>query len=205
MTAEDQFQNPQGEEGRKVLEEMNAHHKDVTTWALAQLPRLRAKRILDIGCGGGAGLRMLAMTYPGAKVDGVDISADAVQYCREHDKALIEWGRLAVTQSGVSALPFPDGTFDLITSVETYFFWPDPAANVKQAAAKLKAGGIFCIVTEQYLDDAHRVTLTEQCKKYHMKLLENDVLKAYMEAAGLTATVITDPEHNWATFLGQKA
>jgi len=37
----------------------------------------------------------------------------------------IRTGRIEIRQASVSRLPFPDGTFDLVTAVETHYYWPD--------------------------------------------------------------------------------
>ena len=81
MAKEDQYRNPQGDEGRKVIEEMNEHHRELTSWGLGQISAiegLRPKKILDIGCGGGNCLRMLTTRYPNAHADGIGISEEAV-------------------------------------------------------------------------------------------------------------------------------
>ncbi len=205
MAEQDQYQKPQGAEGRKVMDLMNTQHRDVTTWALAQLPRVKPKRILDLGCGGGACLRMLATAYPGAFVDGADISAEAVGYCRERNSSFIGWGRMAVTEGSAENLPYPDSTFDLITAIETYFFWPDLADTVKAVAAKLKPQGVLLVVSEMYPDDEHRAHVKDMCATYHMNILENDRMQTLLEAAGLQTRTVTDKDKNWVAFVAVKA
>lgn len=41
------------------------------------------KSILDVGCGGGKFAYILALKYPGARVVGIDISQDAIDYARK--------------------------------------------------------------------------------------------------------------------------
>ena len=68
-------------------------------------------RILDAGCGTGGALRWLA---PYGRVWGVDRSTDALAYCRRR--------RLTrVCQASLLALPYPDATFDLITSFDVLY------------------------------------------------------------------------------------
>ena len=54
-----QFRNPQGVEGRKVLESMNDHHVPLWDFCLSKLPKSIDGAVLDVGCGGGGFLRRL--------------------------------------------------------------------------------------------------------------------------------------------------
>jgi len=205
MSEKDMFMRPEGEDGKKVLNEMNQHHKDLSAWGMSLLPGdIHPEHSLDIGCGGGLVLRMTALKYPKCKCEGIDISQTSVDYTSKCNSFLIHSGRISVQTASVEDIPFPDGTFDLVTAVETYFFWPDLEKNIKHAASKLKAGGYMAIVTEQYLDDAHREELAHRCKEYHMNLIENDVLRGYMESASLKTNVALNADRNWAAFIGRK-
>ena len=50
----------------------------------------------------------------------------------------------------MAALPFPDRTFDIITAVETHYYWPDLPANVREILRVLKPGGSFALIAETY-------------------------------------------------------
>ena len=63
--------NPQGEIGRNMLIRMNKSHKEETDWGLDML-HINPKKILDIGCGGGAAIANLLNRYPDAQITGVD-------------------------------------------------------------------------------------------------------------------------------------
>ena len=67
-----QFRNPNGDEGRKVLESMNDHHVPLWEFCLSKLPRSMDGAVLDVGCGGGGFLRRLSDRYPFAMLFGVD-------------------------------------------------------------------------------------------------------------------------------------
>jgi ubiquinone/menaquinone biosynthesis C-methylase UbiE len=62
----------------------------------------------------------------------------------------IHAGRVEIQQGSVSQLPFPDGVFDLVTAVETHFFWPDLPADMREVFRVLKPGGAFTIIAEVY-------------------------------------------------------
>ncbi len=42
----------------------------------------------------------------------------------------------------VAGLPCDDESFDKVTSVEAFYFWPDRVANVKEMRCVLKPGGL---------------------------------------------------------------
>ena len=47
-------------------------------------------------------------------------------------------------------MPFPDRTFDIVTAVETHYYWPDLPANVREILRVLKPGGTFVLIAETY-------------------------------------------------------
>ena len=69
-------------------------------------------RILDAGCGTGAGLLFLS-EY--GTVFGVDISPHALRFCSDR-------GCKEVARASVTALPFRDSSFDLVTSFDILYF-----------------------------------------------------------------------------------
>lgn len=204
MTNEEQFKNPKGEEGRKVLKEMNEHHRDLTIWGLSKIPPMHAKQILDIGCGGGNTIKMLSVKYPNAKVVGIDISEESVKATLETNSIFHKWGKVDAIVGSASELPFPEGTFDIITAVETYFFWPDLEKTLAHIVSRLKENGILCIVSEQYPTESNREELTKRCSDYGMDLVDNDTMKVLLEKAGASTETYLDQDKNWVTFLGTK-
>lgn len=205
MAREDQYCNPQGEEGRTVLKDMNEHHRDLTIWGLSNIPSMHAARILDIGCGGGNTIKMLSVKYPNATIDGIDISEEAVKVTLETNSVFHKWGKVNASVASVDAIPFPEETFDIITAVETYFFWPNLEKTFFHVASRLKKGGVLCIVSEQYFTDANRSDLNAACAKYHMNIVENDVMKGYLEQCGLKTQVVLLEDKNWIEFICVKA
>ncbi len=59
-------------------------------------------------------------------------------------------GRVDIRQASVSHLPFSDAMFDLVTAVETHFFWPDLPADIQEVLRVLKPGGKLIIIAEGY-------------------------------------------------------
>lgn len=204
MVEKDQYQNPKGPEGKEVIKKMNEHHRDLTIWGLYAIPKTTAKNILDIGCGGGNCLKLLSVKYPNAKCYGIDISEDCIEATLELNKVFHSWGKVDAKVASVEDIPFPEKTFDIVTAVETYFFWPDLKANLAHIVSRMNDKGVLCVISEQYFTDSNREKMTATCEEYHMKLVDNEVMKSYMEEAGLSVEIILDEEKNWVTFIGTK-
>ena len=55
-----------------------------------------------------------------------------------------------VQRASVASLPFPTNTFDLVTAVETHYYWPHLARDVGEVLRVLKPGGTFALIAETY-------------------------------------------------------
>jgi SAM-dependent methyltransferase len=145
-----QVRKPSGPFGKRVVRAMNLSHAAMTDWALQQVTVAKTSAILDVGCGGGRTVARLAALAPEGKVFGLDYSAASVAVSRATNAREIETGRVQIEQGSVAALPFPDRTFDIVTAVETHYYWPDLPANVRQVLRVLKPGGTFALIAETY-------------------------------------------------------
>ena len=122
----------------------------MTDWALQQLTVPASAAILDVGCGGGRTVQRLAALSPDGNIVGLDYSAASVAVARDTNTKEMEAGRVQIARGSVVALPFPDRTFDLVTAVETHYYWPDLPANAREIFRVLKPGGTFALIAETY-------------------------------------------------------
>jgi ubiquinone/menaquinone biosynthesis C-methylase UbiE len=129
---------------------MNESHRQLTEWAFTHFPTASEDSILDVGCGGGATIARLAASAPSAMVHGIDHSSPCVDTARQTNAKLIQDGRVSINRAAVSALPFASNSFDLITAVETHYYWPDLPNDFREILRVLKPGGRFIIVAEAY-------------------------------------------------------
>lgn len=99
---------------------------------------LSGKRVLDVGCGRGGTVALLADRY-GAVPTGVDLSPEAIAFCRRthrHPDVTFEVG-------DAEHLPFDAATFDIVTNVESSHTYPNLRAFYAEVARVLKTGGWF--------------------------------------------------------------
>ena len=123
-------------------------------------------RILDAGCGTGAGLMFLAQY---GLVTGIDISGHALRFCAAR-------GRRELARASVMALPFRERIFDLVTSLDIlYFRGIHDRTALKEAKRVLRPGGRLLIrvpafdwlrgIHDMRVSTAHRYTSRELANK----------------------------------------
>lgn len=202
-----QCQKPRGWLGRFVLWNMNSRHSKVTDWGMAHVSVERHYTILDVGCGGGRTVSKLAAMAAQGKVYGVDFSEASVAASKRTNARWIEMGRVEIRHGSVSQLPFPDGMFDLITAVETHFWWPNLPGDMREVFRVLKPGGMLILIAEVY--KGANTTMARLCEKYApqtgLKLLSIDEHRELLAATGFSdVQVDTDPGKGWICVTGKK-
>ncbi len=146
-----QVRKPNGKLGRIIAKGMNRGHSKLAKWGLSHISIESNYKILDIGCGGGANIRHFAEIITEGKLYGIDYSETSVYISRKENKKYIEKGIVEISQSTVSALPFQDNFFDLVTGFEAYYFWPDLIKDLKEIYRVLKPTGFLLLVNEGYI------------------------------------------------------
>lgn len=175
---------PQGEEGEQMLRRMNESHAAVTAWALGFLAFAEQDQVLDIGCGGGATLKRMEKLVPEGHLTGVDYSAVSVKLSQETNAGDIRKGRMEILEASVEQLPFADGTFDKIVTVESFYFWPNPAENLKEVLRTLKAGGVFLLIADIYQKEAMAEETLENIRRYQLFNPTKEEFRKLFEQAG---------------------
>lgn len=129
---------------------MNFSHSDLTDWGLQHVPIEKGFSILDVGCGGGRTLEKLAAMAADGAIHGIDYASGSIAASRARNAALIKKGRVQIQRASVSQLPFADNQFDLVTAVETQYYWPDLPKDMGEILRVLKPGGRLIVIAEHY-------------------------------------------------------
>jgi ubiquinone/menaquinone biosynthesis C-methylase UbiE len=202
----DQCRCPTGVKGREVAARMNKGHFDLTTWGLKLVKIEPSFIVLDIGCGGGKTLGRLARRASLGKVYGIDFSPDMVEYSRQINQKLILQNRLNVTQSPVDNTGFKDETFDLVTAVETYYFWPDLNKAFNEIERILKHKGKLLIVSEMIKDGKYEVKNAQIVRKSQVTLLTLREIELILISCGFVNTrAFRKRQSVWNAIVAQKA
>jgi len=206
-TLRDQCRRPTGRMGRFTLWRMNWSHSRLTDWGLAKISIEPHSKILDVGCGGGRTVSKLATIATQGQVCGIDYSEESVAVSKKNNAGWIDIGRVEIRQGSVSQLPFPDDVFDLVTAVETHYFWPDLAADTREVFRVLKPGGTLILIAEVY--KGAKTAAAKLAEKYlpltGMALLSVDEHRELFMTAGYSdVRVIEEPGKGWICSIGRK-
>lgn len=100
-------------------------------------------RVLDLGFGTGHMLQDISHAmHQQVHIDGIDISEDMLALAQARCANL---PNVTLTQGDLYALPFPDGTFDVVYSVQVFEYLEDVEKALAEAARVLKPGGRLLI------------------------------------------------------------
>lgn len=202
-----QCQKPRGWLGRILLWNMNSRHSRVTDWGLTHVRIESQYTILDVGCGGGRTVSKLAEVATHGKVYGIDYSEASVAMSKKTNARWIDMQRVEIRHASVSQLPFEDGWFDLVTAVETHFWWPDLPAGVREIYRVLKPGGTLVVIGEVYKGAKTTVAklLEQKAPSMGMKLLDPEEHRTLFADAGFSEIQISE-EHTkgWICAIGRK-
>lgn len=200
-----QCMKPNGELGKIVADDMNKSHFELTGWGLEKIDINPQDTILDIGCGGGRTVNRLAAIAKEGKVFGIDYSMDCVKWSKDYNKELIKDGRVEIDHASVEQIPFEDNKFDVISAVETIYFWPDLIQNLKEVKRVLKPLGKLVIICEMYSSEKFKERNDEFVFVSNMKIYTPEELKDIVEMAGYNNIKIDlIEEKNWLCCIGEK-
>jgi ubiquinone/menaquinone biosynthesis C-methylase UbiE len=190
-----------------ILRNMNSRHAKVTQWGLSHVLIGKEQIVLDVGCGGGRTVDKLAAIATQGKVYGIDHSKQSVAVALRMNRQWIDIGRVEIREASVSRLPFPDGTFDIVTAVETHFWWPALPTDLREVLRVLKPGGRLIIIAEVYRGAQcfSSKAMERYSERTGLALLTIDEHRELLTNAGYSEVhVIAEPSKGWICCMGSK-
>lgn len=97
-------------------------------------------QVLEVGCGKGRFLKVVADACPGCRLTGVDIS--------EAFLASVPSG-IRTLQGSLESIPCPDDSFDVVFAVEALEHSPNPGAAVREMIRVVRPGGWIMVIDKQ--------------------------------------------------------
>ncbi|HEX7722292.1 MAG TPA: methyltransferase domain-containing protein [Pyrinomonadaceae bacterium] len=139
-------------------------------------------RILDVGCGTGANLQMLAQH---GAAEGVDVSNEALEFCRAR-------GLSKVKEGAAEALPYEDASFDLVTGLDVVEHLDDDVAGLKEMRRVLRPRGRALLFVPAFMflwgvqDDISHHRRRYTVKEFEQKLRDAGLTVERMTYANLS-------------------
>jgi SAM-dependent methyltransferase len=103
------------------------------------------ERALEIGFGPGVGIALLARRLPDGWVCGVDPSDVMLQQATWLNRRAIRRGHVGLVSGQADALPWDDGSFDAVCSVNNVQLWEPLDRCVAEVRRVLRPGGRLVI------------------------------------------------------------
>ena len=181
---------------------MEQDHLPIALPVVEKMHLAPTDNVLDVGCGSGWLARRIGKFVPEGRVVGMDISDEMIRIARrnstEHDNILFIPGEVA-------EIPWEPNFFTHVISVESAYYWPDPAAGTREIQRVLRPGGSAWILINYYRDNPH-------CHQWGSLLAVPTHLMAaeewvgLLKAAGFTQVSqgrIVDPSPSPETYTGR--
>jgi len=128
---------------RLVWDMDKAECEDYLERALSGIPENFSGRLLEVPVGTGVLTMPVYRTLPEADITCLDYSPDMMGQAQEKADRL-NLKNVTFQQGDVGALPYEDGTFDVVLSLNGFHAFPDKEAAYRETLRVLKPGGTFC-------------------------------------------------------------
>lgn len=175
--------------------------KNFYTCLISLAKPLKAKTILDAGCGEGFSMNKLSVNGIGEKIEGIEYSKDALNF----GKKLFPY--LTFTQGSIYELPYENNSFDLVICTEVLEHLEEPTRALKEILRVSKEYLIISVPNEPLF------MLSNLLRGKNLSRLGNDEghinhwnplsLKRYLTQNKVKIKKISLP-FPWITILGEK-
>jgi ubiquinone/menaquinone biosynthesis C-methylase UbiE len=164
-------------------EEMAEEHAAIAAGMLAQMEFAPTDKILDIGCGAGWLCGILADKVPQGQVVGMDVADEMIRRARQR---YADNPRMMFVVAGAEDIPWDDNFFNHVVSVESAYYWPQPAQVFGEILRVLQPGGVARILINLYKENVYSHQWREKLST-ETHLLSGEEWCKLMEQAGFVA------------------
>jgi SAM-dependent methyltransferase len=195
----DEF-NRWAEDGRGAG--MAEDHLPITLPVLDRMAIEPTHNILDVGCGAGWLSRLLAERAPQGRIVGMDVSNEMIRLAR---RACADLEHALFIEGPAEQIPWEANFFQRAISVESAYYWPDPARALREIFRVLADGGSAWVLINYYRDNPH----CHQWGQHYQiptHLLTADEWAAHLRNAGfddVAHTRVPDPSPSPETYTGR--
>lgn len=148
-----QFARPAGLLGRLAGRIMSKSDAD-DHWIVEVLAPRPDDRVLDLGCGPGVALGLIAERASDGLVCGVDPSPVMLRQAAARVNGSGRGSAVELKQGVASALPYPDGHFTKACTLHSVYFWPSLDAGLRELYRVLRPDGRLVVAVRMHRDGA---------------------------------------------------
>ena len=105
----------------------------------------------------------------------------------------------------MSQLPFSADEFDLVTAVETQYYWPDLVEDMREILRVLKSGGKLVVIAETYKGgkfDTLKWPVMWLLRSSHLSV--NDHRELFAKAGYTDIEIFEEHDRGWICGIGKK-
>ncbi len=136
-----QLAHPAGIPSGWIAAMMNRTNANVNKVTIQLLEIKPSDHVLEIGFGGGGALDGMAKSLQSGRVCGIEISEAMLNRARKKFDKFISQGKMELKEGHSAKIPYENGFFDKVYSINCIYFWPDPIVDLKEIRRVLKVGG----------------------------------------------------------------
>ena len=133
-------------------EGMEQDHLPITLPVMEKMRLAATDNVLDVGCGSGWLARRLAKRVPEGRVVGMDVSDEMIRVAR---RTSLDCENILYATGEVGEIPWDANFFNHVISVESAYYWPEPAAGIGEIFRVLRPDGAAWILINYYRDNPH--------------------------------------------------
>ena len=173
-----QLSKPSGAIGKIVARLMAKANKDMYDFVLSTMGD-PGKRILEIGFGGGTHFDKIYNLNNETIIDGIDRSADMLRLAIKNNLKHINNLNLSLFKADSSSIPYDASVFDTVLSLNTIYFWQDPAKDLAEIYRVIASSGRLILGM-----NSKKIMIKNGYRKSVFSFYDLDEVKQMLKSAG---------------------
>ena len=141
-----QAKKPSGRFGRFFMSRIfDKGNLELNNFVKETLSVKGSDHILEIGCGTGSLIKIIADELENGIVEGIDFSKTMISMAKKKNKKHIGKKKAIIRLGNFNELQFENNSYDKIFSVNTIYFWKNPVITISKAFDLLKVNGMIVL------------------------------------------------------------